>query len=222
METNTACLTFVLIMAIGFLVWILSLAKALRLGRATNRPDRMSLDPSTELHAESGELTVRGTPDAVSTALANALRQPGIAPFGTLFTVIEHSADRLVVKKTGPVLCNQPPGLYFSEAEFRFAPTGIDTVQVSYCLGYSRIVRVLKKTAMCIVWGAGLPTMLLVGSLMWFLVVRSENPTVRWQVFQTLHIAHALWPPFLVMWFYGVGRRRSRSFVENLITSVAS
>jgi len=63
---------------------------------------------------------------------------------------------------------------------------------------------------------------LIMGLLIWFLVVQSDNATIRWQVFQTLHIAHALWPPFLVMWYYRIGRRRSRVFVENLISSAES
>ncbi len=62
--------------------------------------------------------------------------------------------------------------------------------------------------------------MVIVGTLIWFLVVQSNAPTVRWQVFQTFQIAHALWPPFLVMWFYRIGRRQSRAFVENLVSSI--
>ena len=90
---------------------------------------------------------------------------------------------------------------------------------MSYRIGYARLIRLLKKIALCIIFGVGLPVMVLVGLAIWLFVVQSDNPSVRWQVFQTLQISHALWPPFLILWFYRIGRRHSKRFMENLIAS---
>ena len=46
------------------------------------------------------------------------------------------------------------------------------------------------------------------------------DPARASQVFQTFQIVHVLWPPFLILWFYTLGRRQSQVFVENLITSL--
>jgi hypothetical protein len=110
--------------------------------------------------------------------------------------------------------------LYFTEAEFNFEPAGKGSVRVSYCIGYARLIQLVKKIAFGIIFGVGLPVMVIVGTIIWLLVVQSDNPGVRWQVFQTLQIGHALWPPFLFLRFYHLGRRHSRNFVENLIASV--
>jgi hypothetical protein len=70
-----------------------------------------------------------------------------------------------------------------------------------------------------LILGIGLPTLLMVGALVWFFVIPSPVPGMRWQVLQTLQIAHALWPPFLVMWFYSAGRRQSKILIENTLSS---
>jgi hypothetical protein len=179
----------------------------------------LALDGVEQFDPETGELRIHGEPVTVSKALVRSIRQPSIGLFGTLFKVTEHSSDQLAIEKVGPLICNQPAGLYFSEADFSFAPAGHDTVRISYRIGYARLTRLFKKIALGIIWGVGLPIIVIVGSIIWLFVVQSQHPAVRWQVFQTLQIAHALWPPFLFMWLYAHGRRRSKNFVENLIAS---
>lgn len=220
MDTDTTRLVYASIMAIGVFVWLWSLIKALRLGKATGLADRVSFDEDSEFDTETGEVAVHGEPESLSKALVRTLRQPGVGIFGALFKVTERTANRVSLKKTGPIICNQPTGLYFTEAELNFEPTGKGVVRVSYCLGYARLVRLLRKVALSIILGIGLPLTVIIGSLIWLFVVQSDDPKVRWQVFQTIQIGHALWPPFLFMWFYSVGRRQSKNFVENLIASV--
>jgi len=222
MDSHAANLLFIAVMAAAIVVWLWSLTMALRLGRAPRQPDHLAIGEAPEFDTVTGELTIRGDPAGLSKGLARSLRQQKVYICGMLvrlFRVTERSSERLAVEKTGPLLCNQPPGLYFSEAEFRFVPEGGDKVRVSYRLGYARLVRLLRKIALCIIVGVGLPTLLIVGSLIWLFVVRSADPTIRWQVFETFQIVHALWPPFLFMGFYALGRRQSRIFVENLVAS---
>ncbi len=68
----------------------------------------------------------------------------------------------------------------------------------------------LFGTAMKVVLVLGLCGLVAAGVLMPALVIPSEEPAVRWQVVQTIHVLHFLWPPFLIAF---VARRR-RALVE--------
>jgi len=220
MDSDTANTVFFSIMAVGAVVWLWSLMKAARLGRAAGDQDRMTLESEQEYAFETGKVTIRGEPADLSKALAGAIQQLGLSMFGSLFKVTERSAERIVIEKTRPLICNQPMGLYFSEAEFSLASGSQGTTVVSYQLGYVRLLQLLRKVALGVILGVGLPGMLVVGFVVWHFVVQSDEPSVRWQVFQTLQIVHVLWPPFMIMGFYTRGRRQSKVFVENLIGSV--
>ena len=222
MDQTTATLIFAAIMGTGFVVWAYSLIKTLRIGRESTATDEwqpggtLPGKPSTV----SGERTIHGDPEKLSKALARSLTQVNIGMFGALFEVVERTAERVVLKKTGPLVCNQPAGLYFSEAEINFKPIGGDAVRVSYRLGYKRLVRLTKRISLAIILGVGLPVMLVAGLVVWLLVIPSEDPAVRWQVFQCFQIGHALWPPFMIIWIYSMGRRHSKTYVSNLLASL--
>jgi hypothetical protein len=62
--------------------------------------------------------------------------------------------------------------------------------------------------------------MVIVGALVWWFVLRSQNPAVQWQVLQSLQIAHALWPPFLFFGLYRAGRRQSKTYFSNLLSTL--
>jgi hypothetical protein len=110
--------------------------------------------------------------------------------------------------------------LYFSEAEITFENLGNETTRVSYLLGHDRLARLVKTVALSIILGIGLPVLLIVGFLIWYFVLPSEAPAVQWQVLQTLQISHALWPPFLFLWLYSAGRRQSKIYFSNLLSTL--
>jgi hypothetical protein len=139
---------------------------------------------------------------------------------GARFCVMEHTTDRIALHKIGAILCNQPAGLLFNDAVFQMRERG-ERVAVSYTLGFDRVARLMRQVALWIILGVGLPTLLLVGGLVWYFVIPSQEPAVRAQVLQTLQIVHALWPPFLFLGILSLARRRSRMFVEQLIISLA-
>ncbi len=222
MDQATATAVFAAIMGLGFIVWILSLTKALKMGRESSAMEEWQAGspmPGKSLTA-SGERTIHGDPEKLSKALVRSLLQVNIGMFGSLFEMVERTAQRVVLKKTGPLVCNQPAGLYFSEAEFQFNPIGGDAVRVSYQLGYERLARLMRRIALGIILGVGLPVMIIVGLIIWLFVLPAEEPAVLWQVFQTFQIGHALWPPFLMIWIYSAGRRHSKTFVSNLLTTL--
>jgi hypothetical protein len=222
MNAEVARLIFIGIMVCGVLVWLWSLQMALAIGRNRENLDWRMLDEQrpAQANTERGAKTVRGSPETLSAALARSLVQLNIGTFGALFEVVERTPERILLKKTGPLMCNQPAGLYFSEAEITFEDLGNGTTRVSYTLGYDRLARRVKLVALGIILGIGLPTLLIVGGLIWYFVLPSQNPAVQWQVVQTLQIAHALWPPFLFIWLYRAGRRQSKTCFSNLLSTL--
>lgn len=227
MDASTAQLTFASIMVVAVIVWLFSLRKALHLQPHQERQEPDPFAPFTAEPTESavadaqivsGERTVFGSADDVSRTLAQSLVKTGYPGlFSSLFTIERQSDQQLVIRKTGPLVCNQPTGMYFSEAQFDFVPQGEGRTLVTYRIGFDRLRTKLRRTALILILGLGLPVMIAVGTVIWLLVVPHPNPFVRWQVLQTLQVIHVLWPPFLVMYFYSAGRRHARTWVSNLL-----
>jgi hypothetical protein len=209
-------------MTIAFIVWLWSLQMALAIGRSAAKSDWRLLESEQpkQTTTETGARTVRGTPETLSAALAKCLVQLNVGRFGSLFEVVERSPERIVLKKTGPLLCNQPAGMLFSEAELTFEDLGNDTTRVSYTLGFDRLARRVKTIALAIILGVGLPALIIVGGLIWHFVLPSQDQAVQWQVLQTLQVSHALWPPFLFLWLYRSGRRQSKTYFSNLLSTL--
>jgi hypothetical protein len=222
MDENVAKLIFAAIMTIGFLFWLWSLQKTLALGRRAEPADWRLLPEERGRHAdtETGSRIVRGEPETLSQSLARSLTQLGAGGFVPLFEIIERTSSRIALKKTGPLVCNQPAGMYFSEAEIAFEPVGHGTTRVTYLLGFDRLVKRVQIVSLAIILGIGLPTLLIVGGVIWYFVIPSQAPGVRWQVLQTLQIAHALWPPFLVLGLYNTGRRHAKTYFANLLSTL--
>jgi hypothetical protein len=222
MSQETATAIFVAIMTLGFLVWLWSLQKALAMGRHAAEPDWRKLpeEQPAQVNPETGSRIVRGEPEALSQALARTMLQLGAGGFVPLYEITERTSERIVLKKTGPLVCNQPAGMYFSEAEITFQYLGNKLTEVSYSLGFDRLEKKMRNVALWIILGIGLPVMLIVGGLIWFLVLPSHAPAIRGQVLQALQIAHALWPPFLVMGMYSSGRRHAKTYFSNLLSTL--
>lgn len=222
MTTEIARLTFFVIMAIGVMAWLWSLQMALAIGRRKEPTDWRQIEerPEAPVDTESGARTVRGTPEVLSAALARTLIQHHSGTFGSMFEVVERTPQRIVLRRQGSFACNQPPNLYFSEAELNFERLGSETTRVSYVLGFDRLAHRVKMIALGIILGIGLPTLLIIGGVIWYFVLPSQVPAVRWQVLQTVQIGHALWPPFLVMGLYSTGRRQSKTYFSNLLSTL--
>ncbi len=221
MGEDVAKLIFFVILGVGILAWVVALERALSLGRPAREPQATGLDdpqpPPYEW--EAGTLTLRGNSDALSKAVLRSLAQLHFGMVAGIFKMQQYDDGRIALKKVGPLLCNLPPSLYFTEAEISFRDADPGTVEVAYRLGYGRLIRRLRQIALGIILGFGLPTIALVGAVVWFFVIPSPVPGIRWQVFQTLQIAHAIWPPFMILWFYSIGRRQSKTLIENVINS---
>ena len=222
MDSTLTYVVFAAILGAGVIVWLCSLSLVLRLGTVPLQSDRFGQDfePKSWAGAEVGSRTVRGTPAHLSKALAHALTQLNVGGFTSLFEITERTDEKLTLRKTGPLVCNQPAGLYFTEATVAFEYLGNNTTRVHYELGYDRLARRMRSIALGIILLVGLPVMLVVGISVWNFVLPSEYPAVRWQVLQTMQIGHALWPPFLVVAIYSMGRRHSKTYISNLLSNL--
>lgn len=228
MNPEAAQITFGILMTIVVIAWAISLRLASRMGNAN---DAKAEDPFAPISFEPSEqkkpdgiastLTVRGSLQTVSAAIVDQFTRTAVpGNMTTLFEVTDATEENVSVKKTGPLMCNQPTGMYFSEASFHLSQLGQDVVEVSYELGFERFHRRLKKLCFALIVGVGLPVMVIVGFLIWTLVVSSANPNVRWQVFQTLQIFHVIWPPYLFVWMYGSSKVHSNTYVSNMLRAL--
>ena len=92
--------------------------------------------------------------------------------------------------------------------QMRFTPLSEQTARVDYALAKPR-VRVLLilgfvfQALGCVAIVAGF-------LVIYFLVIPSQHPGVRWQTVQMVQVVHFLWPPFLFAGLY----RKSTSFVR--------
>jgi hypothetical protein len=219
MDENAAKLIFAAIMTIGFLVWLWSLQMALGLGRPRAKTDwRMVPEDPMDSDVETGSRTVRGEPEQVSQALARMLMEHGNNPAGPAFEITERTSRRIALKSGAKA--HQTAGAYFSEAIIDFERVGGDSTRISYKLTYDQLLRRTRRIALAIIFGVGLPLMVILGGIIWFTVIPSVAPAVRWQVLQTLQIVHGLWPPFLVMGIYTSGRRHSQMYFSNLLSTL--
>ena len=184
-------------------------------------PTQSSISSLTKKMQLPGRKQSEGLRTPVSRAVARSLLKTSVpGMFAGLFEIVEQNPQSLLIRKTGPLVCNQPTGMYVSEAEFHFEPETNESVLVSYRIGFDRLLTGLRRIAIGLILGVGLPVLVLVGGLIWFQVVQHDNPNVRWQVFQTLQIGHVLWPPFLVMSFYRSGKTHARTYIANVLSTV--
>ncbi len=217
MDILTAQIVFLVIMTIGVCVWCHSLVSALQLGadepiHADSWSD--SINEIATGDREAGSMLVRGEPEAVSRAIAKAILQ-----HGTAFEIIDRTAERVLVRKT-PASQSDPAGTHFGELGFAITPAGENTVEIVYALGLGKRRKRLRRIALGIIFGIGLPVLLGLGLFVWLKIIPNPRPGMRWMVFQTVHICHVLWPPFLLIHQHKAIRNHSRTFVANLLMSV--
>ena len=120
MDPVTTQIVFGVLMAVAGGVWFVSLRMALNLGQPKPKAEESfaafaDVSKPADDSSITGERTVRGEPEAVSQAIAKNLITIGVpGMFASLFEIADRTPERVLVKKTGPLVCNQPTGMYFS------------------------------------------------------------------------------------------------------------
>lgn len=228
MDETTARIAFAIIICVCIIVWLVSLVMAFLFGKRSTPADSFSFDdalPNLPFSAGSfahlqGLVEIDRTPERVAEACLQSLRVISFGRLNGIYQIRKHSDGGIVLKKFGPLLCNIPPAFYFTDAKLDFKSLGPNTVKITYRISFDRLIPLIRMIALGIIFGIGLPTILIVGSVMWFLVIPSPLPEVRKQVIQTAQIFHALWPPFMYLSFYYMGRFQSKNFFEGLLYSI--
>lgn len=167
-----------------------------------------------------GEAIVSGSRERVSKAILRSLRQPSLGMAGVGFKSVERHDGLLRVEKVGAQICNQPQGLWFSEAEFRFESSGEGRTRVTYELGNEAIDRRLRGLAKMLVYLVALPVMLIVLGAVWTFAVGSEERALRWQVLQGVQVVHVLWPPLLLVAFLRTMNRAPAVYIDSLLANL--
>jgi hypothetical protein len=154
----------------------------------------MAQPASSDPGIRRGTVEVRGESGPLGEEVAGRLA----ADLGGTFVVRQERHALVCTNSLSPAF-SQLGWANVSEAVLRLTSAGGRLSQVAYELDARPLQRRLGKIGLVVVFAAGLPTLLAVGALIWYLVLPSRVPAVRWQVFQTLQIVHALWPPLLVL-----------------------
>jgi len=188
---------FLLIWGTGLAVWVWGLSHSRRMFRATSDEVEFST-PGFEEDPPApglvrGDAEVQGSPAALAGELAGRLA--GV--LGSTF-VVRSTPEGLTFTNTLPPAFNQTGWANVSAGRLSIQRAGMGRSRVGYELDLRPLTRRLGRIALVLALAVGLPVLLVVGGLIWFLVIPSNIPAVRWQVLQAFQVAHALWPPFLV------------------------
>jgi hypothetical protein len=191
---------FFIIWGTGLVLWALALRWSVAYLRPTGLKEPLSgADPAGGSEVFSPGLR-RGVVEVAGES--GALREEAAwrlaAELGGTF-VVRPERDALLCTNTLSPTFSQLGWANVSQAVVRVTSVGPARSQVAYELDARPLQRRLGKVGLVVVFAAGLPTLLIVGALIWYLVLPSRMLAVRWQVCQTLQVVHALWPPFMVL-----------------------
>ncbi len=216
MSIAVAINIFVAIMLLGFTVWLIALYFALRIGRCSENPE-WGAQGEGGFGRNIGETICDASKEDLLERIPKILRRQSLGILNSLFKVDEISEKELWVSRYGPLMCNLPIALYFSKVHFSFEQISPKQTRVRYIIDQTEVMKRIRQVAMLILFFIGLPTMIGVGLLVWYLVIPAENAAVRGQVFQTFQIVHAIWVPFLFIGIAASANRVTKGFIERVL-----
>lgn len=216
MSIAVAINVFIAIMLLGFTVWLIGLYFAMRIGRCSESPEK-GAQHEDGFGRNTGETICDASKEQLLERIPKILRRQSLGILNSLFKVDEISEKELLVSRYGPLMCNLPSALYFSKVHFSFEQISPKQTRVRYVIDQSAVMKRMRQVAMLILFFIGLPTMIGVGLLVWYLVIPAENGAVRGQVFQTFQIVHAIWPPFLFVAIAASANRATKGFIERVL-----
>lgn len=225
---------FFSVFAIAVIVWGISLRMAAQLGRGLSKdlsasenewqqPTRDTLLEDQDRWEVQGAETIDcdSPADAIQRLARKVADGMGNAPAANQFRIEKAEVNRLLVSGTGPAVLNRGAAMPFDDAEFEAVSQGSQKIEIQYRLRFTRLQKRVRRICMWIILGLGLPVMLIGFTVLWMFVVQNPNPAVRWQVFQSLQVAHVLWPPFLFLAHYKGAIRNAKNSVPNMLRSLA-
>ncbi len=198
MTVALARAVFFVIWGAGVVAWALGLRRSLSLLQqplgSQDWGGGGDFEDESDPGSFTGELEVEGRPSAVQQEVEGRLPEV-LGPYFAL----RRSAMGLELRNGRPPTFSQVGWSNVSQARLAFRSAGLARTCVSYECDVKELRRKLGRIALTVVLAAGVPTLVVVGALIWLLVVPNESPAARWQVFQTAQVVHALWPPFMIV-----------------------
>lgn len=217
MTAELAQAIFFMIWGAALVFWVWGLKQSLRLLRRAGTTSEFLIAPRdedepTEPGVVRGEAEVEGPSAALLEELVRRLPRA----LGSTFA-LHTTADGLELRNALRPVFSRVGWENVTEVRLTVARADFGRTRVSYELDLGPLSRWLGRIALLLVVGVGLPVLLLVGGLIWWLAVPSTVPAVRWQVFQTFQIVHGLWPPFMVTSRLGANVARAQASLHAVI-----
>jgi len=125
------------------------------------------------------------------------------------FRVVERSERRLVLEVPLP---RRPKIIVDVRTE-----TGGTSVHLEADISPSR--RLFGGIAVALL-AFGLLVLVGLPLVLWFLAAESENPVLRWQAVQAIHVGHFIWPPFLLIYLCRKISETAETLLENLLIAI--
>lgn len=216
MDQDLAQVVFVVLWGIGLVVWLSASAFLMytaRMGRmqAASKDEGFFAEGDERNEGEvAGSVEVEGEPAALCAKAASWVGNMGTPGF---LKIISCDDRQLVFEQAGSGM-GQTSGWGLKRGTMRFERSKSDRTLIRYMAELSSPRWLLwLGSVFVIVGGIGL---VVGGSLIWHFIVNSGNPSLRWQVFQTVQTYHLLWPPFLFGGLYRTLRKRAIAQLDSL------
>ncbi len=189
MTENEARTVVIVGSLLGAFVWILGFRLYLKMKSLPHRP------------TEQNTIKGKSKDEAMRILLKEA----------ATMSLVTSSVTRIVEKTDDSVTLQ----LGLSHLRFRLESEA-DGTSLNTEMNFTRLWRVMGTIMAALV--LFLQPLVIIGifSLLWFLAVPNNNPNVRWQVVQVVHVIHVLWPPFLVYFLFVKLRGSVKTLCDNL------
>jgi hypothetical protein len=216
MSEFVATIIFGTIMAIGAIAWLIAVRYARRIGSSPSNTDWPS-NTDTQVGFNTGELLCDVSKEELMERIPKVLRRQSLSILTSVFKLEDKNENELSFKRIGPLICNLPIALYFSRVRFRLEPQSSNVTLVKYSIDQTELTKLMKRIAMRELFFIAFPIMVVIGLLMCCVVIPSQNLAIRWQVLQTMHIVHAIWPAFMFVGIAAAAKKSTKRFIERLL-----
>jgi hypothetical protein len=209
MNAATAEMVLYAITAIALVVWV----EGLRFLTATVWKEKKGSEEFAKLDEPAPAKLIYGSAEVAGRA--DELSQKAAAVMAARSIKICEKTDESIVFETPSGSSADWPHL---SGQMRFTPLSAQTTRVDYALvkPHVRVLLILGLVFQAIGFVAIVAGFLLI----YFFVVANNNPAVRWQTLQMVHVFNLLWPQFLVAGLYrksiSFAKARFDTFIHNL------
>ena len=193
MSPETALIVYIVIVTIMFSVWLVGI--------------RFALGKISDNNLIQGEIEI----NAPAEALYKKIIEFFTSANGLGARIIESTRDYILFEGNTFNSCGLGKIEFIPRVNSVIVRYGINTSKKP---GIMKVITYLVCFLYCGLFVFGVPV------LIYFLVIKSPNPIIRFQAFQTLQMIHGVWPPFLLGNLNSRMKKYIQNTVENYLTNV--